>query len=158
MRKLFLFIAVAIFGLLNLNAQGFKLGANVGIPTGDASDFSSFAIGIDVNFLWEASEAFDAGLAAGFSNSFIKKEWGDTDVQFLPIAAAGRFNASEDFKIGADLGYAIGINDGNDGGFYYRPMVGYNISEIMEIDLSYSGVSKNGGTWSIIGLGVMFEL
>jgi len=151
-------IAIAIFGLSNLNAQGFKLGGNVGIPTGDASDFSSFAIGVDVNFFWQASDSFDAGLAAGFSNSFLKGDFDGDNVQFLPIAAAGRFNASEDFKIGVDIGYGIGINDGNDGGFYYRPMVGYDVSETIEINLSYSGVSRDGGTWSILGLGVMFAL
>ena len=158
MKKFLFIIALAIFGLANVNAQGFKLGANVGIPTGDASDISNFAIGVDVNFLWPASDTFDAGLAAGFSNSFIKKEWGSDDVQFLPIAAAGRFNPSENFMIGADIGYGIGINSGNDGGFYYRPMVGYDITETIELNLSYSGVSKNGGTWSIISLGVMFGL
>ena len=161
MKKLVLCIALAIFGFANVNAQGFKLGANVGIPVGDASDVSSFTIGVDVNYLWEASEAFDAGIAVGFTNNFLKSEWDDygfSDVQFLPIAAAGRFSVSEGFKIGADLGYAIGIDDGNDGGFYYRPMAGFDVSENIEINLSYSGVSVDGGTWSVISLGIMFGL
>jgi len=160
MKKIILLFVIAIFGFANVNAQGFKLGANVGIPTGYASDFSSFSIGADVNFLWQVSDTFDAGLAAGFSHSFVKEKWDSfiDDVQFLPIAAAGRYNPSENFKIGADLGYGIGINDGNDGGFYYRPMVGYDISETIELNLSYSGVTSDGDTWSIIALGVMFAL
>lgn len=158
MKKLILSIAIAILGIATISAQGFKLGANIGIPTGDASDFSSFSIGVDVNFLWETSETFDLGLAAGFSNSILKSEWEGDDVQFLPIAAAARYNASEDFKIGVDLGYGIGINDGNDGGFYYRPMVGYNISETIELNLFYSSVSQDGSSWSYVGLGVMFGL
>jgi len=159
MKKL-LFITLAIFGLASVNAQGFKLGANVGIPTGDASDYSSFSIGLDVNFLWEVSDSFDAGLVTGFSHNFIKEDWDSfiDDVQFLPIGAAGRYNLSEDFKIGADLGYAIGINDGNDGGFYYRPMIGYDISPRVELNLSYSGVVNDGDTWSNISLGIMFGL
>ena len=156
MKHFLLCIAIAIFGFSNMNAQGFKLGGNVGIPVGDASDFYNFNIGLDVNFLWETSSSFDVGIATGFSNGFGEEDF--DDAQFLPIAAAGRFNASENFKIGADLGYAIGINDGNDGGFYYRPMVGYDVSENIELNLSYSGVSLDGWTWSTINLGVMFGL
>ena len=156
MKKLVFVIALAIFGLANLNAQGFKLGANVGLPVGDASDYSNLSIGLDVNFLWPTSGDFDIGLAAGFSNSFGKDS--ADDVQFLPVAGAVRFNASEEFMIGGDVGYAIGINDGNDGGFYYRPMVGYNVSERAQLNISYAGISLDGGTWSTVNLGVMFGL
>lgn len=55
--------------------------------------------------------------------------------------------------------YAIGISpSGNDGGFYYRPIVGYKIGDDSQLNISYSGVSVNGGTFSNIGLGVMFGL
>lgn len=88
------------------------------------------------------------------------KDGFEGEVQFLPIAASGRFNASEDFSIGADLGYALGINEGNDGGFYYRPIVGYNLSEKAQLNLSYTGVSIKDAdfTWSTINLGVLFSL
>ncbi|HKK12510.1 MAG TPA: hypothetical protein VJ945_06735 [Flavobacteriaceae bacterium] len=156
MKKIFLCIALTIFGLTAVNAQGFKLGANVGIPVGDASDYYNFNIALDVNFLWPTSGDFEFGLATGFSNGFGKD--GADDAQFLPVAGAGRFNVSEDFLIGADIGYGIGINDGNDGGFYYRPMVGYNVSERTQLNVSYTGVSLDGWTWSTVNLGVMFAL
>lgn len=160
MKKLVLCIALAILGFINLNAQAFKLGANVGLPVGDAKDVSVYNIGVDVNVLWEVSQDFSAGLGAGFTNHFLQSQWKDfgiKDVQFLPIAAVGRFYATEKFKIGADLGYAIGLDDGNDGGFYYRPMVGFDVTNKIEFNLSYSGISVDGGTWSVISYGVMFE-
>ena len=159
MKKLVLCIALAILGFFNLNAQAFKLGANVGLPLGDAKDVSIYNIGVDVNVLWEVSQDFSAGLAAGYTNHFLQSQWEDfgfKDVQFLPIAAAGRFNVTNGFKIGADLGYAIGLDDGNDGGFYYRPMAGVDITKNIEFNLSYSGISVDGGTWSVISYGVMF--
>lgn len=164
MRKLVIIIALAVFGF-NLSAQeGIKVGINLGLPVGDAGDVSSFSIGLDAAYLWAVSDEFNAGIATGFTNAFGKSI--DTglgsidigDVQFLPVAASGRFNASEMFRVGADLGYALGINDGNDGGFYYRPLVGYAVSENIEVNLSYTGISADGGTWSTINLGVSFGL
>ena len=74
------------------------------------------------------------------------------------MAGVARYKASEEISIGADLGYALGINDGNDGGFYYRPTVAYTVSEGVEINASYTGISLDGGSWTTINLGVLFSL
>jgi hypothetical protein len=164
MRNFVITAALALF-CLGLHAQeGFKAGINLGLPVGDAGDVSGFSIGVDALYHWAVADSFNAGVAAGFTNAFGKDI--DTglgtveipDVQFLPIAASGRFSASDEFVVGADLGYAIGISDGNDGGFYYRPIVGYAVAESTEINLSYTGISLDGGTWSTINLGVLFAL
>jgi hypothetical protein len=123
MRKLVIIAAFIAFGI-SANAQkGFKASPNLGLPVGDAGDVSGFSIGLDVLYDWAVWDDFNAGVATGFTNAFGKTI--DTglgsieigDVQFLPIAASGRFSASEEFRIGVDLGDALGINDGNDGGF-----------------------------------------
>lgn len=164
MKKMFFVAALALF-TFSVNAQeGFKVGANLGLPVGDAADVSGFSIGLDVAYHWEVADSFTAGVASGFTNAFGKKVDIGTvsftldDVQFLPIAASGRFAASEQFSVGADLGYAIGISDGNDGGFYYRPIVGYNLSGKTQLNVSYTGISMDGGTWSTVNLGVLFAL
>ena len=159
MRKLLLVIAVALFSF-SANAQsGFSLGANVALPVGNASNVSSFAIGADVTYMFTSGEEFNYGLASGYHLFLGKTIAGTkTNYSFLPIAAAGRYTASESFVVGADLGYAIGMSPtGNDGGFYYRPMVGYNIGENMQLNAFYSGVSNNG-TFSSLGVGIMFEI
>ncbi|WP_298512795.1 outer membrane beta-barrel protein [uncultured Kordia sp.] len=163
MKKLIL-AAVAVFAFaFSANAQNFEVGINGAIPIGDAGDFSSFSIGIDAAALWNVSEDFDAGVATGFTNAFAKDIAGVSvdDAQFIPIAGAARYNVSSKFYVGADLGYAIGINDGNDGGFYYRPKVGYDVTEKININLSYTGISIDSpglSTWDTIGLGVAFGL
>lgn len=164
MKKL-IFAAVAVFGFaFTANAQSFELGVNGALPIGDAGDVADFSIGIDAAALWDVAEDFDAGVATGFTNAFtnditILGQTVEVDnVQFVPIAGAARYNVSSDFFLGADVGYAIGINDGNDGGFYYRPKVGYDVSEKININLSYTGISRDGGSWDTIGLGVAFGL
>ncbi len=170
MKKLVLGFVFAVFAMSNLNAQGnFNAGVNLGLPIGDAGDGWTFNVTVDLSYLWEVSDGFDAGIATGFSHSFGDSETYDfgeggsvtldvDDVQFLPIAAAARFNVSDKFGLGADLGYAIGINDGNDGGFYYAPRAYYSVSDSMDIVFAYRGVSLDGGSFDVLTLGVQFGL
>ncbi|MGB5403553.1 MAG: hypothetical protein WBN13_06220, partial [Robiginitalea sp.] len=120
--------------------------------------------GVDANHLWNVAESLDVGVATGFTNAFGKtfeilgQDFDAEDVQFIPIAAAGRYHVTDKFRAGADIGYAIGINDGNDGGFYYRPILAYGINQSFEVNFSYTGISLDGFTWSTISLGFMVNL
>ena len=162
MKKVLLIAIFAICGLGTVNAQegNFNAGINLGLPTGDADAGYTFVLGAEVNYLFTVSEGFEVGPSVSFVNYFGDEILGITidSASFLPIAAAARYDASEKFVVGADLGYGIGISpDGNDGGFYYRPMVGYNLNEKITLQASYSGVSVNGGTFSNFGVGAMFS-
>lgn len=165
MKKTIFFAALFVMGMLTTTAQNeFRAGLSGGIPIGDAGDFATFAIAVDLGYLFEISDSFDAGVATGYSTSF-----GDEitiagvtieldDVQFIPVAASGRFEVAPNFTLGADVGYAIGINDGNDGGFYYSPRAQYSVSEAIDIVAAYRGVSVDGGSWDIISAGVEFGI
>lgn len=169
MKKLLLVAMVVAFGFAANAQEGkFKAGINFGLPTGEMSNVSSFSLGIDLNYLWEVGDKFELGVAASYLNYFGKTvtiNFGGTsisgqasDLSFLPLAGAARYNASEEFVLGADLGYAIGLSpDGNKGGMYYRPMIGYNVSEKTQINVSYSGITRDGSTASNIALGVAFS-
>lgn len=164
MKKFGLIVCLLFFGATLQAQQGLNVGINLGLPVGDASDVSGFSLGLDANYLWNVAESIDVGVATGFTNAFGKTiEIGEfeidaEDVQFLPIAVAGRYHVTERFRAGADVGYAIGISDGNDGGFYYRPILAYGINDTMEVNFSYTGISLDGGTWSTINLGFMINL
>lgn len=162
MKKLVLIITVVVLSF-SASAQNFGGGIGLGIPTGDAGDFLSLAINADLNYTWNVSDNFDAGLATGLIYIF-GKDWDDgpntievEDGQYLPIAATGKLGVSDKFSIVVDLGYAIGINDGNDGGFYYRPGLSYDISDKMSVNLSYTGVSQDYWDYSSINLGLGFR-
>ncbi|MFY0604264.1 MAG: transporter [Flavobacteriaceae bacterium] len=159
MKKLILVFALVLTSF-GANAQ-FSVGASFGLPTGDVSDGYTFALGIDANYMFESESDFSYGVATGYLTYFGDEILGISidNASFLPLAGALRYTASEKFTLGADLGYAIGLApDGNDGGFYYRPMVSYALGENTSLNLSYSGVSVDGGTFSNVGLGVMFGL
>ncbi len=163
MKKLLFMAAFAAFGLSTTFAQGsFKVGVNFALPIGDAGDVSSFSLGLDAAYLIEISEKFEVGGATGFTNAFGKTEsLSSFDlnydyVQFIPVAVAARFNATDKFYVGADLGYAIGITDLYYDGFYYHPRVGYSFTDMIGANVSYTGISADGGDWSTIGLGVEF--
>lgn len=162
MKKLLLCTVITVLGLTSVNAQGPSLGVNVGLITGDFSDGYSFNLTLDASYLWELSDQIEAGVATGYSHSFLKSDFEGDAASFLPIAAAGRFNVSEEFAVGVDLGYAVGINEGNDGGFYYAPRVEYSIGESLDLVAAYRGVSIDAGPitlgFNTITLGVEFDL
>jgi len=147
-----------------VDRSSFKAGVLAGIPVGDYSDASSFALGLDLAHHWGVSELFDLGLASGYIHAFGDSEsyfdgavvTSFEDFQFIPVAGAIRMYPTYDFKLGADIGYAVGVNEGNDGGFYLRPSIGYNITGNTELNASYINVSNDGASFSIVALGLLF--
>ncbi len=165
MRKFILCTLVALIGNFSINAQGLlNIGAGGGIPVGDAGDLTTFAIAVDLGYLFDLSDDFQAGATTGYHHYFGDEITSGSftvdidDIQFLPIAASGRFNASDQIYLQGDIGYALELGEGGDGGLYYRPTFGYNISEQAAIDLSYSAVSNDGNTFSSVLLRFQWQL
>ncbi|UJH91482.1 hypothetical protein LZ575_01630 [Antarcticibacterium sp. 1MA-6-2] len=163
MKKLILLVVLAVMGFTSSYGQGnFRLGVNAGLPIGDAADLTTFQLGADVAYMLSLADVAAVGPMVGYSHFFGDSgeegdfEWEVDDVQFVPIAASGRFNLLS-LALGLDLGYAVGLNDGNDGGFYYRPQVGFNLGPVGLI-ASYQGISMDGGSISSVNLGVEFGL
>lgn len=164
MKKSILVAAFAIFGFTSVQAQEgtFSIGVNGGIPVGDIEEFTTFNLGADVAYRFGLGEQFEVGALAAYSHFFGDSgeegdmEWEVDDIQFLPLAASARFKAAS-FFAGADVGYAIGINDGNEGGFYYRPHAGYNFGKLGVL-ASYSGISRDDFTVATLNLGIEFKL
>ena len=158
MKKLVLIISI-IFASYSANAQ-FRAGVSGGIPIGDSGDFSNFALLVDASYLFDVSQVIQVGPTIGYSHSFLDSDFDLDDIQFIPIAAAGRFKISDGFKFGIDLGYAIGVNDGNDGGLYYSPRIQYSVSEVIDIVGAYRGVDIKGNTpfyelrWDMFTVGI----
>ncbi len=154
MKKISFLIVLCLFlGAANSYSQDFKFGGNLGIPVGDADGFD-LNYGADAAFLFGVSDVIQAGPMIGYTG--YSADGGN--VSFLPIAATGRFSfPTSALFLGADLGYALGLEDGMDGGFYYRPKVGYAFP-LFGVIASYSGISNDGVTLSSINLGVEFSL
>ncbi|MGB3150153.1 MAG: hypothetical protein WBB27_05775 [Maribacter sp.] len=152
------FIPILFLMCLGLQAQidrtNFRAGANVGLVVGDFSEAYSLNLGIDIYQHWGVSRELDLGIATGFSNAFGEKEsisnGGITvetefaNAQFIPVAGSVRIYPTSGFKIGGDVGYAVGVNKDNQGGFYYRPTIGVDINGgTTEINVSYFAVNDD---------------
>ena len=156
-------MAIATVSLTSMNAQTFKIGASLGLPAADASDFTSFVLGVDSYYYFTNIDApIEFGLNAGFRNFFgdeievLGQNVDFEDARFLPIAAAARLKLFGILSGGVDAGYALGISDGLDGGFYFRPVVGIDIADAIEINASYENIS-DAATWGNLNVGVLFE-
>lgn len=165
MKKLLIFLVV-VCASFSINGQNFNIGVSAGLPSGDASDAYTFSAIIDASYLTEVSKEFHVGGAVGFIYSFGDSQdiplIGSVDIDdagFLPLAAAGRYTVSEEFVLGADIGYALGVTPSElDGGFYYAPRVQYYFLENLSAVASYRGVSVSGGSFDFLTLGVEFKL
>ena len=165
------FILVFLFLGFGLQAQyvdrtSFRAGLNGGVVSGDFSEAYSLVLGIDIYQHWGVSKMVDLGVTTGFSNAFGEKEeisaGGITvetefdNIQFVPVAGSFRIYPTTGLKFGGDVGYAIGINSGNEGGFYYRPSVGIDINGgVTELNLSYLAVNGDV-TYSSLLAGLLF--
>jgi hypothetical protein len=159
-RTLLFVLALGMFTSL-MAQQGFKIGAHASLPvTSEVNDIVSLAAGLDVGYMHALGEVVDVGAMVGFIYGFPEKfDSGGVDlpsIQFLPLAASFRIWPSNSFSFGLDGGYAVGLNDGNDGGLYYKPVLGYLFGPQTEFNLSYTGISSEGLDWATVNFGILY--
>lgn len=146
-----------------MNAQkGFRVEANIGSTIGDSHEIYKFALQGSLYYLWKASENINVGVTTGglifLGDNKIEQDFNYNEYEpnvYIPIAIAGRVNLSKTFSIGLDTGYAflIHLYQGG-GGFYFRPLISYNLKEKLAFIGSYSSISEIGYTASTINIGV----
>ena len=159
MKKIVLVLAFIAGGFF-ANAQT-QYEINAALPTGDFGDFYSFGADIRVNYLFSVGDNAHVGPSIGMLLYFGKDFDGiEVDnVTFLPLTVNGQYVFEDRFVGGLNLGYAVHFTaeDNRSGGFYYRPTFGYKITEKMTAQVSYSGISRDGGTLSSFGLGIVIN-
>jgi len=157
MKKLLFVTVIVVLSFTTMNAQTFKIGASAGVAASDAGDIADWALGVDTYYYFTDVDAIlELGVNAGFRNFFMSDDAFE-DGQFLPLAAAARIKLFGILSGGVDLGYALGINDGNDGGVYYKPVVGIDIADTIELTASFESISNDGATWGNINFGILLE-
>jgi hypothetical protein len=156
---------VLLFFCTGMFAQeGIKIGLQGSFPFDDFSDAVVLSVALDVGYMHALGEVVDAGIMTGFINGFPDTFQSDIitadrpHVQFVPLAASVRVWPSNSFSFGGDVGQAFGINEGNDGGLYYRPTIGYLFGTNTEINLSYTGIKLDGATWTTVNVGILHTI
>ncbi|GAB5472127.1 MAG: hypothetical protein Mars2KO_02260 [Maribacter sp.] len=160
--RIFIVLVLLVTTSLSLQAQrvdrtNFRAGINGGLVVGDFSEAYSFTLGVDLYHHWGVSREIDLGIATGFSNAFGEtQEVGSIqakfdNVQYVPLAGSVRIYPTSGFKFGADVGYALGVNSGNEGGFYYRPSLGIDMNGgTKEFHISYFAVNGDATFSSVL--------
>ena len=165
---LLLFLVLGI----QLNAQNvdrsiLKVGFYAAMPIGDASDLANVGLGFDLFHHWAISKKFDAGLTTGIQYFFgvdSTIDIGSTSVTtrgddtiYLPAAALLRFFATKAINLGADIGYAFGLVESSESGFYYRPTLGIGVGNSTDLTASYTAIELEAGSWNTITLGLVVQ-
>ncbi|AIY12980.1 hypothetical protein [Cellulophaga baltica] len=163
MKKLLVLAAFICFGT-SYGQEGLKFGIKGGLPLENFNDQVGVVLGADFGHMWALSETIDLGIMTGYIHGFPEK-FGTEDVsitlpsiQFLPVAASLRIWGSNSFSFGGDIGTAIGLNDGNDGGFYYRPQIGFLMGPSTELNFSYTGIQLDEAAWNTVTLGILYTV
>lgn len=161
------FLGMGFYGTSQyVDRTNFRAGLVGGIVTGDYSEDYSLNLGLDIYQHWGVSREIDLGLTTGFSNAFGEKqtitnggltpETEFDNIQFIPVGGSFRIYPTSGFKFGGDVGYAIGVNKGNEGGFYYRPSLGIDLNQgSSELNISYFVVNDDASFASVL-LGYLF--
>ncbi|QOD61535.1 hypothetical protein H9I45_03535 [Polaribacter haliotis] len=157
------FLVIASLGKINAQQGVLNGGVNFGLPNSVADNFYGVTLGAELNYMLPVSEKIGLGPSVEYNHFFGRETAGVNktsipDESFLPLSAALRFRVLPKFVLGANLGYAVAFSDGLDGGFYYKPIIGYQTNEDLQFNISYSNIATNGIDFSNVNIGVMFRL
>lgn len=170
MKKLLLFIGIGLLSFGSINAQEiedieitpnnswFKLGLTAGIPVGDASDISSFNLGLDVRAQYLVNPNFGIGVASGYTNYFGKDNFDDFGI--VPLAGFLRYYFTPSgLFFGSDLGYGFLTNvDNNSGGLYVNPQIGYHNRDWNIYAFYQNTFAENDVNLQSVGIGVTYNI
>ena len=140
------------------NNSWFKAGITAGIPVGDANDFSSVNLGLDLRAQYLFTPNFAIGGVTGYTHFFGKD--GVDDFGIIPLAGFARYYfAPEGLFLGVDLGYGFLTNvDNNSGGLYVNPQIGYHNRDWNIYAFYQNTFAENDVDLQTVGLGVTYNI
>jgi hypothetical protein len=169
-KKVLLFCAIAIlFAAVKVNAQSteitpgnswLKLGANLGVPVGNVSNYSSFTAGLELKGQVLETDNLGIGLTTGYDHYFGKN--GYSGFGTIPLGAFIRvYPQSHGFFLGSDIGYSFltGAN-GATSGFYVKPQLGYHNYD-WNVFAYYNDIvrsTEDGGSIGSVGIGATYNI
>lgn len=155
---------MSIFSFQSILSQNADLnvGINGGVTIGNLDNVSRMAFGVDANYLFDVFDNVKLGPSVNFVYFLTEDNAGVKPDPFiyLPLGGAIRFSGeNDDFYVGADGGFALGISpNGDNGGIFFKPMVGYNFNEKVSVNFFYAGIKKKKPTYGYVGIGVVFNI
>lgn len=155
--KLFLLVVLIVL-TVSVNAKGkddnslkFGVGALIGLPVGDYTNFASLAWGVDVIGEYPIASSFAVTLSAGYLD-WSKKSGVTGNTGSIPILAGGKYHFSDKIYGSAQLGISFLTQSGAGSAFTWAPSVGYMISDKFDLSLKYQSATKNSVNMAFLGI------
>jgi hypothetical protein len=159
-------VGVALFIGTNANAQSdsrlrFGIGAEVGVPTGDASNGSNIYAGITPRLQYGADEGLAWTLTSGFYNFFGKNYTvGTTTVNgkdggLVPVKLGIKGFFAQNLYFGAEAGAGFETNSGGNTKLIVAPGIGF-ANEKWDVSARYENFSGQSNNYGLVGLRVAY--
>lgn len=159
MKNFLLILAVFVAGIFNdAKAQDgmMSIDTQFGIPQGTDTFATDLQIGINFNYyFFEVTEKLSIGGRAGYNTYIISSKFSGSDRDnevFIMLGATSNYKLSKSIFVRFDLGYAVGLNEDNDGAIFYEPRLGYSFGNF-DLFAYHHGFLTRSFDISSIGLG-----
>ena len=167
MKKVFLFIGLVGFSPLvaqeteidiTPDNSWLKAGLTAGVPVGDANDFASFNVGVDLRGQYLFNPNFAIGIASGYTHFFGKE--GIDDFGVIPLAGFVRYYFTpKGLFFGSDFGYGFLTDvDDNEGGLYINPQIGYHNRDWNIYAFYQNTFAENDLDLRSVGIGATYNI
>lgn len=154
-----LFLVVALFILTqSVRAQSsdvapikFGVGAVVGIPVADASDFFNGIYGADLQLEFNVATSVAVIVDAGYVE-FAKKKGVYGNSGLFPVLGGVKYYFSNKCYGAAQAGLSFPKSGDDGSAFTFVPAIGYQIADKVDLSIRYQSATKDGWNNGFVGL------
>ncbi|MET3732118.1 hypothetical protein [Moheibacter stercoris] len=136
------FLLVSILSLIGFNMvkaqNNFEIGVIFGTTVNEVYGSRSGNIGGGVAYYFQPVQNLRVGPMVLFDHFLSNDEYG-LDASFLDIAASAKYNFIPALFGGLDLGYAVALDEGMEGGLMVRPRFGWS-TRLTDLYIAYKGI------------------
>lgn len=136
------FLLVSILSLIGFNMvkaqNNFEIGVIFGTTVNEVYGSKSGNIGGGVAYYFQPVQNLRVGPMVLFDHFLSNDEYG-LDASFLDIAASAKYNFIPALFGGLDLGYAVALDEGMEGGLMVRPRFGWS-TRLTDLYIAYKGI------------------
>ena len=162
MKKLLLIAALAVSSVSFAQDKGsskplsFSVGAELGMPIGDAAEVTSFVGGVTAQLDYSVASQVSLTLNTGYGK-FFGKDGGD-GFGAIPFLAGVKYHFNDQFYGSAQLGMTFTSSEGeSNSSFTYAPGIGYKASDKIDVLLKYTTISEQGFDLSAVGIRLAYN-
>jgi hypothetical protein len=137
------------------------IGLEAGIPTGNASNVTSFELGGTGRLEYGAGKDFTVMLTAGYYDMPGKGVSGITGKNFntietIPVKVGAKYFVAPSFYVDGEAGFGFNQSYGSHVKLIFSPGVGYD-AKSWDVGVRYENFSGNNNSYGLIGLRVAYD-